>query len=256
MESVVKRAMDAKHYLLKISLDRQRVPGFTGYPFNIPAVEGFHEIEFHPAVTFFVGENGVGKSTLIEAIAVACGFNPEGGSKGFNFSTCQTHSDLHGFLRLQKGVKKPADGYFLRAESFYNVATSIDEMDAIPSTARKIIEAYGEESLHKMSHGESFMALMLHRFRGKGLYILDEPEAAMSPSRLLMMLSRMHQLVEEGSQFIISTHSPILMAYPTAKILQIDGEGIKEVQYQETEHYTITRQFLNNRQAMLKELLR
>lgn len=253
---LLERALDAKHYLLKISLLRDKVPGFTRYPFSIPAVKDLHEIVLHPAVTFFIGENGAGKSTLIEAIAVAAGFNPEGGTKNFNFETRQTHSELYSYLRLQRGVKKPSDGFFLRAESFYNVASNIDELDSIPSPSRfKIIDSYGGESLHKMSHGESFMALMLNRFGGKGLYILDEPEAAMSPSRLLMLLSRMHQLVEAGSQFIISTHSPILMAYPYAKILQIDSGGIKEIQYEETEHYIITRQFLNNRQGMLKELL-
>jgi len=250
------RILDARHYIVKISLERNKVPEFSRYPFNIPAVKGLDEILLHPAVTFFVGENGAGKSTLIEAIAAAYGFNPEGGSINFTFSTNQTHSELHNFIRLQKGLKKPSDGYFLRAESFYNVATNIDEMDAIPACAPKLINSYGGKSLHQMSHGESFIALMLNRFRGKGLYILDEPEAAMSPSRLLVMLSRIHQLVEQGSQFIISTHSPILMAYPDSRIYMIDENGIKETPYEETEHYILTRQFINNRQSLLNELLK
>lgn len=249
------RALDAKHYILEVSLDRVRVEEYSRYPFSIAAVRGLHEIELHPAVTFLIGENGAGKSTLIEAVATAFGFNPEGGSINMNFSTCRTHSELHEYIKLRKGYKKPKDGYFLRAESFYNLATTIDELDKIPAESPKIITSYGDVSLHEMSHGESFMALMMNRFGGRGLYILDEPEAALSPSRLLSMMARIHQLVEQDSQFIISTHSPILMAYPNAKIFMIDNDGIRETKYEETEHYLITRQFLNNRQAMLKELL-
>ena len=250
------RNIDAKHYIIKAALDRNKVPGFTQYPFDIPAVKNLYDITFHPEVTFFIGENGAGKSTLIEAIAAAYGFNPEGGSVNFTFSTNQTHSELHQYIRLQKGLRKPSDGYFLRAESFYNVATNIDEMDSIPAGSPKLINAYGGKSLHQMSHGESFIALMLNRFGGRGLYILDEPEAALSPSRLLVMLSRIHELVHQGSQFIISTHSPILMAYPCSRIYQIDEQGINETRYEETEHYILTRQFMNNRQALLNELFR
>lgn len=249
------RVLDAKHYLLKISLDRPDVPDFSEYPYCIPAVKGLDELVLHPNVTFLIGENGAGKSTLLEAIAVAYGFNPEGGSINFNFSTYESHSELHKRIKLQKGLKKPSDGYFLRAESFYNVASSIDEMDKLPSFGPKLIQSYGGKSLHQMSHGESFMALMLNRFRGKGLYLLDEPEAALSPTRLLAMLSRMHELINSGSQFVISTHSPILLAYPQARIFSIDENGIHNIKYEETEHYIITRQFLNNRQSMLKELL-
>jgi predicted ATPase len=249
------RAIDSKHYLLGVTLDRSSVREFTEYPFSIAAVKGLYELELHPSVTFLIGENGAGKSTLIEAIATAFGFNPEGGSINMNFSTCRTHSGLYENLKLRRGLKKPRDGYFLRAESFYNVATKIDELDEIPASSPKLISSYGDVSLHKMSHGESFMALMLNRFKGRGLYILDEPEAALSPSRLMSMLARMHELVQKDSQFIISTHSPILMAYPDAKIYKIDNEGICETSYEETEHYIITRQFLNNRQAMLRELL-
>ena len=218
----------------------------------------FHpnDIAFHPEVTFIIEENGAGKSTLIEAIAAAYGFNPEGGSINFTFSTNQTHSELNQYIRLQKGLRRPSDGYFLRAKSFYNVATNIDDLDSISAASRKIIDSYGGKSLHKMSHGKSFIALIINRFGGKGLYILDEPEAALSPSRLLVMLSRIHELVNQDSQFIISTHSPILIAYPSSRIYQIDEQGINETRYKETEHYILTRQFMNNRQALLNELFR
>jgi predicted ATPase len=193
---------------------------------------------------------------LIEAIAAAYGFNPEGGSINFTFSTNQTHSELYQYLKLQKGLKKPSDGYFLRAESFYNVATNIDEMDSIPAASPCLINSYGGKSLHRMSHGESFMALMLNRFFGRGLYILDEPEAALSPYRLFAMLSKIHTLVGQNSQFIISTHSPILMAYPSSSIFLIDEKGINKIRYEETEHYILTRQFMHNRHSILNELLK
>lgn len=248
-----KKALDSSHFLLSVRLEKNKIPETSKYPFSIPAVRGLGELVFNPAVTFLVGENGAGKSTLIEAIAVAYGFNPEGGSVNFNFSTRTTHSELHAFLKLHKGIKRPEDGYFLRAESFYNLATNIEELDK--GGGSRLIDSYGGRSLHGMSHGESFMALMLNRFRGRGLYILDEPEAALSPLRLLSMLARMGDLVKLGSQFIISTHSPILMAYPEATIYQIDDAGIAEIPYEETRHYILTRQFLNNRSSMLKELL-
>lgn len=240
------KMIDAKHYIIEVGLDKDEVKNYSDYPFNIPAVKGLERLQMHPAVTFLVGENGAGKSTLVEAIAVAYGFNSEGGSRDFNFSTKETHSALYKYIKMQKGLKRPMDGYFLRAESFYNVVSNIDELG--------VERSYGGESLHRMSHGESFMALMMNRFRGKGLYILDEPEAALSPTRQLAMLSRMHELVQSGSQFIVSTHSPILMSYPDSKIFLIGDDGINEVRYEETEHFIVTKQFLNNRQAMFKTL--
>ena len=201
-----------------------------------PAVRELRGLEFHPDVTFIIGENGCGKSTLLEAIAAAWGFNPEGGTVNFRFSTRASHSGLHTHLRLVKSTRRPKDGFFLRAESFFNVATDI------------------ERSLHEQSHGESFLALMLHRFGGNGLYILDEPEAALSPARQLAVLRRIHQLVEEHSQFIIATHSPILMAYPSAKILLLDDTGFTEVRYEETEHYAVTKAFLADPRHMLEQL--
>lgn len=205
-------------------------------------------------VTFLVGENGIGKSTLIEAIAVSQGFNPEGGTVNFRFATENSHSELYRFLRVQKGTMARRDGFFLRAESFYNVASNIDQMDRIPAPGPRVIESYGGVSLHKQSHGESFMALVANRFGGNGLYILDEPEAALSPSKILELMCHIHELEKQNSQFIISTHSPILMAYPGAELLYLTEDGIRAVSYKETEHYQITKQFLNAPEQMCRYL--
>ena len=223
------------------------------YLTRIPAVEYLtkgNSLEFNKPVTFLVGENGTGKSTLIEAIAVAYGFNPEGGGKNFNFSTNNSHSELYKHLVISKGIP-PKDGFFLRAESVYNVASHIDEIDSIPAAAPPVIEGYGGLSLHKQSHGESFMAIVENRFRGRGIYILDEPEAALSPSRLLKLMIAIKRLVDDDSQFIIATHSPILMAFPGAEILQLSQDGIEKTEYTETEHYRITKDFLDCPERMM-----
>ena len=213
------------------------------------------ELIFSSNVTFFVGENGTGKSTLLEAIAVAYGFNAEGGSKNFHFSTNATHSDLHRHLKIsRREIAK--DGYFLRAESLYNVATNIDDMDKEFSFDPPVIEGYGGVSLHNQSHGESFLSIVQNRFFGSGLYILDEPEAALSPNRLLTLIAEIDRLVKKGSQFIIATHSPILMAFPNAEILEFSEGGIKSVGYRETEHFKITKQFLDDPERMLYYLLK
>lgn len=247
--------VESKQFLLSAQLLREKVPSFDGYPFSLPAIQNLKKIEFHPKVTFIVGENGTGKSTLLEAIATAWGFNPEGGTKNFRFSTRASHSDLHSFIRLARSIQRPKDGFFLRAESFFNVATDIERMDAEPASGARVIDSYGGRSLHEQSHGESFMALMIHRFRGRGLYILDEPEAALSPTRQMAALRRIHELVEEGSQFLIATHSPILMAYPYAQIMLIDDEQLRPISYIETEHFVVARSFLNDHEKMVRRLL-
>jgi predicted ATPase len=243
-------------YLQAVELKRDRVPSFGEYPFDLPVVRELRRIEFTAPVTIFVGENGVGKSTLLEALAIAIGFNAEGGGRNFAFGTRPSHSDLHLYLRLVRPHLRPRDGYFLRAESFFNVATRIEELDQVPAPAPPIIDSYGGHSLHEQSHGESFLTLLQKRFAGAGLYLLDEPEAALSPTRQLAALARMNQLVALSSQFIIATHSPILMAYPEAQLLAMSPDGIAPVKYDETEHVVVMRHFMNNRATMLAELLR
>jgi predicted ATPase len=241
-------------FLREISIKRDLIASFDHYPFSIPVVGQLESLVFSPSVTFIIGENGSGKSTLIEAIAVALGFNAEGGTKNFTFGTHNNHSDLFKYLRLVRSAKRPKDGFFLRAESFYNVATNIEMLDRNEPgevSGPPVIDSYGGISLHGQSHGESFLSLMLHRFSGNGLYILDEPEAALSPVRQLSVLSRMNQLVKKHSQFIIATHSPILLAYPGATIYQIADEGLEKVAYKDTEHYKVTRSFLENPEKMI-----
>lgn len=219
-----------------------------GYLKDIPAVRWLLEgaqMSLSSPVTFFVGENGTGKSTLIEAIAVASGFNPEGGTKNFRFQTARAHSSLHECLTIVKRGY-PKDGFFLRAESFFNVATNIDALDGETAFSPPVIESYGGVPLHEKSHGESFLALVQNRFGGNGLYILDEPEAALSPMKLLTLMCEIRRLVSRNSQFIIATHSPILMAFPGAEIMEFSENGIQKTDFRETAHYEITRRFLEN----------
>lgn len=212
------------------------------------------ELRFDSNVTFFVGENGTGKSTLLEAIAVAYGFNAEGGSKNFTFSTNATHSELYEHIKIaRRGYAK--DGFFLRAESLYNVATNIDDMDKENSFDPFVIDSYGGVSLHNQSHGESFISIVQNRFFGNGLYILDEPEAALSPMRLLTLMAEINTLANKNSQFIIATHSPILMAFPNAQVLEFSQRGIRNVNYKDTEHFNVTKRFLENPEKMLHYLL-
>ena len=203
------------------------------------------ELEFTNPVTFFVGENGSGKSTLLEAIAVAAGFNGEGGSRDFVFSTRRTHSDLCDLITPIRTIT-PKDGFFLRAETFYNTASYLDE--------NSTMKRYGGVSFHEQSHGESFLSLVTNRFEGNGLYIMDEPEAALSPQRLLTLLVMMDELVKKRSQFIIATHSPIIMAFPGADIIQFSEKGMERVSYRKTESYRITKQFMDDPERMIKYL--
>lgn len=238
----------------RVTLMRDKVDRFDRYPFSLPAIRTLEAIDLHPKMTFLVGENGSGKSTLLEAMAVSLGFNAEGGSRNFGFSTRASHSELHEYLRIAKGLRAN-DGFFLRAESYFNVGTEIERLDADPFGGTPIIEGYGGRSLHEQSHGESFMALLKNRFHGRGLYLLDEPEAALSPTRQIEAMSRFHELVQKGSQFVIATHSPILMAYPDATILHCGPQGIRAIAYEDTEHFRITRDFLLHRDKVLDILM-
>ena len=232
----------------------------TAYPFDLPAIRLLRERALTAPVTVFVGENGMGKSTLLEAIAVHLGLNPEGGSRNVHFTTKATHSALHGALRVVRAAKRPRDAYFLRAESFYNVASELDAIDAHPDNVMNksgppVLDGYGRRSLHEQSHGESFFALFLNRFRGQGLYLLDEPEAALSPQRQLALLVRMHELVQAGSQFVLATHSPLLMAYPGCDVWSFTETGIAKTAAADTDHWRITKRFLSDPEGMLRELL-
>lgn len=220
----------------------------NSYLSEIPSVRWFAErgeLILNSEITFFVGENGAGKSTFLEAIALAAGFNAEGGSRNFSYSTRDTHSELYRHITLSRGYVRPKDGFFLRAESLYNSATYIDKLDEIPCGAPFVSGSYGG-SLHKESHGESFLAIVENRFFGNGLYILDEPESALSPTRLLTLMGLIGKLKKANSQFIIATHSPILMAMPDAEILSFSDFGIRPIGYTQTEHYQITKKFLDN----------
>jgi predicted ATPase len=250
--TVAKRAVrgsgEAPPFLLRLQLVRERIANSDRYPFSIPAVAAIDGLSLHPRVTYFVGENGSGKSTLLEGIAIAAGFNPEGGSINLRFATRSSESSLAGALRLVRSVRRPRTGFFLRAESFFNVATTVEQLGP------EIMASYGGRSLHEQSHGESFIALALHRFGRDGLYVLDEPEAALSPLRQMSMLRRMHDLVLQGCQFIVATHAPILLAYPEAWIYQLDEQGLRRVAYDDTSTVRVTRDFLGDRDRTLEEL--
>lgn len=243
-------------FLRSIELNKNSIRSFNTYPFCLPAVKTLSSLELHPKVTFIVGENGTGKSTILEAIAASYGFNPEGGTINFNFSSKATHSELYNYIKLIKGVIRPKDGFFLRAESFYNVATNIDELNKedMGRGGRQLYSSYGGKSLHNQSHGESFFSLIMNRFGTDGLYILDEPEAALSPARQMAMISRIHDLVQKRCQFIIATHSPIIMSYPESTIYEIK-DSIRKVDYKDTENYQVMKTFVNNTDKMLDILM-
>jgi len=242
--------MPVERFLRAVVLPGERVPTEDGYPWDLPAVQGVRDapLDLDHDVVFLVGENGSGKSTLMEGMAVALGLNPEGGSQHMTFATRESHSPLHDALRVTRGARRPRSRYFLRAESFYNVATLVDE---IPEA----LNAHGGVSLHARSHGESFLALVNHRFGPHGLYLLDEPEAALSPTGLLALIRRMHDLAADGSQFIVATHSPMLMAYPDACIYALDDGGIAPIAFEDTEHFQLTRAFLQAPERFLRTLL-
>jgi predicted ATPase len=244
----------ADPFVRSVVLKREQVESFDAYPFSIPAIRQMSELQLGSEVTLLAGENGSGKSTLVEAVAVALGFNAEGGSRNMSVTTRASHSSLHECLRVVRGSRSARNGFFLRAESFFNVATHIEQLDDEPAGGPPIIDAYGGVSLHEQSHGESFLSLILNRFGPNGLYILDEPEAALSLRGNLALMRRMHDLVGEGSQFIVATHSPILLGYPNARIYVLSDDGISETSYEDTEQYDLTRSFLDDRERFLHYL--
>lgn len=233
-----------EHFIGHIELDPARIDSMEAYPYTIRAVREMGRLNLDQPVTILVGENGSGKSTLLEAIALKVGLNAEGGTRNFRSRHRPSESPLHAGMRLARGARRERSSFFLRAETMFNVSTEAEGYGA-----------FGWESLHTMSHGESFLWVAMNRFRGEGLYLLDEPEAALSPQRQLTLIARIHQLVEQGSQFIISTHSPVLMGYPGAVLYHLNERGIASIEYEETEHYQVTRAFLNDRDRMLHHLL-
>ena len=227
----------------KIILEKDKIENQDIYPFNIDVVKNFEELDIDCPVTFFVGENGIGKSTFIEAIAVALGLPAEGGTENFRYETRNTTSELSEYLKITR-YNKAKTKFFLRAESFYNFSSEVDNLGVRGS--------YGG-SLHECSHGESFLQLVQNRFSDHGLYILDEPEAALSPQRQLSLLCLIDQLVKEGSQFIIATHSPILISYRNGKILDLN-QNFKEVKYEDTEIYSLYKMYLERPEEMQSRL--
>jgi predicted ATPase len=228
----------------------------AGHPWDVPAVaaiaaEAGEGLALHPHVTYLIGENGSGKSTLLEAIAVAAGINPEGGSSNFAFATRESHSSLGEATTLVRGARRPRTDFFLRAESLFTSATYLEQL---PRTGGDPLAAYGGTSLHEQSHGESFLAVMINRFGADGLYLLDEPEAALSPQNCLTCLRRIHELVSAGSQCLIATHSPIVLAYPQATIYECGASGIERVEYEDAEPVRLTRSFLSSRERFLAQL--
>ena len=226
-----------ENFIREIKIDQ----GDTGtYPFSIPAIQQIEDIAFSTPVTFFVGENGTGKSTITEAIAVAAGFSAEGGTKNYHYESINSTSSLPNHITLVRNYRRERYGYFLRAESFYTTANYADA--GTFSAAGPIPLYFDGKRIHEQSHGEAFLAII--KGSRPGLFIFDEPESALSPKRLLVLMTEIQKLVAQGSQFIIATHSPILLAFPGAKIYQLSHSGIEEVSYDDVDHVRITREFL------------
>lgn len=237
-------------FIQHVDLLESRVPSFDVYPFALPAIRALRDrLILDGRATIVVGDNGTGKSTLVEAIAIAAGFNAEGGSTNFNFSTRRSDSPLSQCLRLARTERRPRTGYFLRAESFYNVATNIEVLDRAGGFSPPIINSYGGRPLHEMSHGESFWTLVQERFGPSGLYIMDEPESALSPRRQIQLLERIAELATHGSQFLIATHSPILAALPGALIYSLSDSGLARVTFEQTDCFKATTTFLDELRA-------
>ncbi|AIE85322.1 AAA family ATPase [Fimbriimonas ginsengisoli] len=247
------RPTDREPFIHSIELARERVPSFDRYPFSLPAVQGLTRLKLHPAVTFFIGENGAGKSTLIEGIAVRLGFDEGGGEAGPGLNHRPPDGGLHDALRINSSRnRRAADRFFLRAETVFDLASDLDRREKADPSAR---DWYGEASLHTRSHGEAFLAIVQNRMRSESIFLLDEPEAALSPTRQLTLLKEVDWLVRSGCQFLIATHSPILMSYPDALIYEMGEFGIRETTYKETEHYQITKSFLDRPESFLRHLI-
>jgi len=243
-------------FLQAVEILRDRIPDPTTYPYSIPAIRSLSLLPLNSGVTILVGENGSGKSTLIEAIAIASGFNPEGGSRNFRFSVRVSESDLHRVLRLRRSVHRERTGFFLRAENLFNLGAEIERLDQIPAAGPPVIQSYGGRSLHEQSHGESLLAVVRNRFGPKGLFLLDEPESALSPQHQLALLALIDESVRsQGSQYVIATHSVILMACPGATIYSLGSEGITQVAYEDLEHVKLMSDFIRDRQRVLHHLL-
>ncbi|HBJ01898.1 AAA family ATPase [Lysinibacillus sp. FSL R7-0073] len=234
-------------YLKSCKMLQDTIPNKQMYPFNIPSLQDLQELEFPTNVTFFVGENGSGKSTLLEAIADRCDFNTAGGGRQNLYEVHKAESSLGEYIRLS-WMPKISNGFFLRSETFYQFASHIDLIED-----PRRYNAFGGKSLHHQSHGESFLALFMNRFKGKAIYLLDEPEAALSPTRQLSLLKIMKDL-EHEAQFIIATHSPILLGYPNATIYSFDNGEIETIRYKDSIHYIVTKRFLDAPQTILSEL--
>jgi predicted ATPase len=256
LEAVRARQRSREPLVRAIELATPLESGVVGeHPWNLPVIRALGDgLALHPKVTFLVGENGSGKSTLLEAIAAAAGLNPEGGTSNFAFSTRASHSDLWQALRLVRGTRRPRMDYFLRAESVFTAATYIDELHAADPQAG-VLGSYGGRSLHEQSHGESFLAVMLNRFGPDGFYVMDEPEAALSAQNCMTCLRRIHELVGEGSQFVIATHSPIVLAYPEATIYECSEAGLEEIGYEQADMVRVFSGFLADRERILAKLL-
>lgn len=242
--------MDTKLFITKIALDRERIENFESYPFNIDIINNLDEIKLTKPVTFLVGENGVGKSTFLEALAIKCGLNPEGGSQNFNFKTMDTHSPLYEYLKVST-YNKPVTKFFLRSESFYNVASEIVRISEEGGEG-PLYEQYGG-NLHECSHGEGFIKLVQNRFYPKGLYILDEIESGLSAEKQMTLLCLIDNLVKEGSQFIIASHSPILISYRNAQILDLNN-NFNTIDYKDTDIYKLYKMYLDNPDGMQSKL--
>jgi predicted ATPase len=245
--------------LKRLTLLRDQVLDWEAYPFCVPAIRQLCEIAFHSRICFLAGENGSGKSTLLEAIAAHYGFGREGGTRNFRNSSTESNQSIDPLvkaLRLSFDLRTGA-GFYLRAESFFNVATHIDELDKEPSYGPPLTAFYGGRSLHTRSHGETFFTLLDLKFRRNGLFLLDEPEAALSPQRQLSFLVLIHDVLRRfnDAQFIISTHSPVLLAYPKAQILSFDDDRVHEIVYEQTGSYQVVHHFLKHREKFLEELL-